>query len=48
VLHKGRIRERGTHQQLLLLRGIYWRLYQLQYKEQEVPQSGGAEATATA
>ena len=48
VLHKGRIRERGTHQELLLLRGIYWRLYQLQYKEQEVPQSGGAEATATA
>ena len=48
VLHKGRIRERGTHQQLLLLRGLYWRLYQLQYKEQEVPQPGGAEATATA
>jgi ATP-binding cassette, subfamily B, multidrug efflux pump len=48
VLHKGRIRERGTHQQLLLLRGIYWRLYQLQYKEQEVRLSGGAEATATA
>ncbi len=48
VLHKGRIRERGTHQHLLLLRGIYWRLYQLQYKEQEVRLSGGAEATATA
>jgi ATP-binding cassette subfamily B multidrug efflux pump len=47
VLHKGRIRERGTHQKLLLLRGIYWRLYQLQYKEQEVAQSGGAKATAT-
>ncbi len=30
VLHKGRIRERGTHQELLLRRGIYWRLYQLQ------------------
>ena len=35
VLHKGRIRERGTHQELLLLRGLYWRLYQLQYKDQE-------------
>lgn len=33
VLHKGRLREVGTHQQLLALRGIYWRLYQLQYKE---------------
>jgi ATP-binding cassette subfamily B protein len=47
VLHKGRIRERGTHQQLLLVRGLYWRLYQLQYKEQEVRLSGGAEATAS-
>jgi len=35
VMHKGRIRERGTHQQLLLQRGLYWRLYQLQYKDQE-------------
>ena len=36
VLHKGRIRERGTHQALLAVRGIYWRLYQLQYKGQEL------------
>jgi ATP-binding cassette subfamily B protein len=35
VMHKGRLRESGTHQQLLALRGIYWKLYQLQYKEQE-------------
>ena len=34
VLHKGRIREIGTHQELLDRRGIYSRLYQLQYKEQ--------------
>ncbi len=37
VLHKGRIHERGSHQQLLRLRGLYWRLYQLQYKDQETP-----------
>ncbi len=37
VMHKGRLRETGTHQQLLALRGIYWKLYQLQYREQEAP-----------
>jgi ATP-binding cassette subfamily B protein len=36
VMHKGEIRESGTHQQLLALGGIYYKLYQLQYKEQEV------------
>jgi len=36
VMHKGRLRESGTHQQLLAQRGIYWKLYQLQYKDQEV------------
>lgn len=36
VLHKGRIREIGTHSQLLAEKGIYYRLYQLQYKDQEV------------
>ena len=35
VMHKGRLRETGTHQELLGQRGIYWKLYQLQYKEQE-------------
>jgi ATP-binding cassette subfamily B protein len=37
VLHKGRIRERGTHQALLAERGLYYKLYQLQYKDQELP-----------
>jgi ATP-binding cassette subfamily B protein len=37
VLHKGRIRERGTHQELLARRGIYFKLYELQYKDQETP-----------
>ena len=36
VLHKGRVREVGTHQELLAERGIYYKLYQLQYKEQEI------------
>jgi len=36
VMHKGRLREMGTHQQLLAQRGIYWKLYQLQYKDQEI------------
>ncbi len=35
VLHKGRLVERGTHDELLKRRGVYWRLYQLQYAEQE-------------
>jgi ATP-binding cassette subfamily B multidrug efflux pump len=35
VMHKGRLRESGSHQELLALRGIYWTLYQLQYKDQE-------------
>jgi ATP-binding cassette subfamily B protein len=37
VFHKGRLREEGAHQELLAQRGIYYRLYQLQYKEQELP-----------
>jgi ATP-binding cassette subfamily B protein len=36
VMHKGRVREIGTHQQLLAQRGIYYKLYQLQYKDQEI------------
>jgi ATP-binding cassette subfamily B protein len=48
VLHKGRIRERGTHQELLARRGMYFKLYELQYKDQEQGAAGRAEATATA
>jgi ATP-binding cassette subfamily B protein len=40
VMHKGRIREVGSHQELLAERGIYYRLYQLQYQEQEAAVSG--------
>jgi ATP-binding cassette subfamily B protein len=36
VMHKGKVREMGTHQQLLAQRGIYYKLYQLQYKDQEI------------
>jgi ATP-binding cassette subfamily B multidrug efflux pump len=35
VLHKGQLRESGTHQELLAHRGIYFKLYQLQYRDQE-------------
>jgi ATP-binding cassette subfamily B protein len=36
VMHKGKLREQGSHQQLLALRGLYYKLYQLQYKDQEL------------
>jgi ATP-binding cassette subfamily B protein len=35
VMHRGEIRERGSHQELLRADGLYRRLYELQYKEQE-------------
>jgi ATP-binding cassette subfamily B protein len=35
VMHKAQLREMGSHQQLLANRGLYWKLYQLQYKDQE-------------
>ena len=41
VFHKGELRESGTHQELLARRGIYYRLYQLQYKDQETPLAVG-------
>ena len=44
VMHKGQVREMGTHQQLLAQRGIYYKLYQLQYKDQEI-NAGRAQAS---
>ncbi|MCY4508381.1 MAG: ABC transporter ATP-binding protein [Acidobacteria bacterium] len=35
VFHKGRLREQGSHQRLLAERGLYHKLYQLQYRDQE-------------
>jgi ATP-binding cassette subfamily B protein len=40
VMHKGVVREIGSHQELLAQRGIYWKLYELQYKDQETGSSG--------
>jgi len=53
VMHKGQVREMGTHQQLLAQHGIYFKLYQLQYKDQEMnvaraPSPANAEVTAGA
>jgi ATP-binding cassette subfamily B protein len=36
VFHRGEKAEEGSHQELLEERGIYWRLYQLQYKEERL------------
>jgi ATP-binding cassette subfamily B multidrug efflux pump len=36
VFHHGELRELGTHNELLLNRGLYWRLYQLQYSEEKL------------
>jgi ATP-binding cassette subfamily B protein len=53
VMHKGQVREMGSHQELLANRGIYFKLYQLQYKDQELSmartqESANAEVTTTA
>ncbi|MFP5237040.1 MAG: ABC transporter ATP-binding protein [Acidobacteriota bacterium] len=45
VMHKGQLREMGSHQELLAQRGLYWKLYQLQYKDQEI---GGPPPAAAA
>jgi len=36
VFHHGELREAGTHSELLTERGLYWRLYQLQYAEDKL------------
>ncbi|MGI4830253.1 MAG: ABC transporter ATP-binding protein [Janthinobacterium lividum] len=46
VMHKGQLREQGTHQELLALHGLYWRLYRLQYKDQELGTPLAQTATA--
>jgi ATP-binding cassette subfamily B protein len=48
VLHKGKLREAGTHQQLLAQRGIYYKLYQLQFKDTAPPPSASASPAADA
>jgi ATP-binding cassette, subfamily B, multidrug efflux pump len=47
VMHKGQVRETGTHQQLLARREIYYKLYQLQYKDQELAPAGSPSAQST-
>ncbi len=42
VMHKGEIRERGTHQELLAADGLYRKLYDLQYADQGAPRGDGA------
>jgi len=44
LFHKARLREQGSHQELLAQRGLYHTLYQLQYQEQE----GGPAVTESA
>ncbi|HXJ87763.1 MAG TPA: ABC transporter ATP-binding protein [Candidatus Binatia bacterium] len=46
VMHKGLLREMGTHQELLAHRGIYYKLYQLQYKDQEIENVARAPSNA--
>ncbi len=47
VMHKGQLREMGTHQELLAHHGIYYKLYQLQYKDQEILSANPATARST-
>ncbi len=48
VMHRGQLREQGTHQQLLTQRGLYYKLYQLQYKDQELATESHLPAQAPA
>jgi ATP-binding cassette, subfamily B, multidrug efflux pump len=44
VMHRGELRESGTHQELLAMRGIYHRLYQLQFKTEDASYNPGVDA----
>lgn len=46
VMHKGQLREHGPHQDLLAQHGIYWKLYRLQYKDQEMGTNSASIADA--
>ena len=48
VMHKGQLREHGPHQQLLAQHGIYWKLYRLQYKDQELEATSQIASTPLA
>ena len=48
VMHKGQLREQGSHQELLLERGLYWKLYRLQYRDQEMGIPAGAAQAVSA
>jgi len=48
VMHKGQLREMGSHQELLTQRGLYWKLYQLQYKDQEAAAPAAAQTPSVA
>jgi ATP-binding cassette subfamily B protein len=43
VLHRGRLVEAGSHDELLAARGTYWKLHQLQFQE---PGAGGIAGDA--
>jgi ATP-binding cassette subfamily B protein len=45
-MHKGQLREIGSHQELLAQRGLYWKLYQLQYKDQEQESGVGNQGSS--
>ncbi len=47
VMHRGQVREMGTHQELLANRGIYYKLYQLQYKDQEIAVGSSQNSQST-
>jgi len=47
VMHKGHVREVGTHQELLQKRGLYYKLYELQYKDQEASVARGSPSVAS-